>query len=164
MNYDHFNYCEELAKSLKAIGHTKAKKRFFRASEQTTLQELEENMSSVNGTIIIAIDGQLIDYGWPMSDSLLERSTFGVVIAKPSKSHDTATIFEAQKECKKIARECVSKIMNDAYSYKNDCDKVDKGSFQIEGIGPIADLYYGVLLTYSLDYGVNFELNPEMWL
>lgn len=164
MKYQHFEYTEDLARSLKAIAHTDENKSFFRATQQTTLEELRASFSSVRGTIMVAFDSQLIDYTWKNSDSLVEEYTVGILIIQPTSSTDTSSIFNAQRECRKLAKECINKMMTDAYHYRNDCDKIDPSSFEITGMGPVVDTFYGVMLTYKLDYGVSYSLNPDMWI
>lgn len=164
MKYDHFEYSEMLARSLKEIAHDDQRKRYYRATEQTTLEELRASFSSVRDTIMVAFDSQLFDYEWKTSDSLIEKYQVGILILQPASPSDTSSIFRAQKESARIAKECINKLMNDAYHYKHDCDKIDPASFQITGFGPVVDTFYGVMLNYTLDYGVNYSLNPEMWL
>lgn len=164
MKYDHFQYTEDLARSLKAIAHGEEKQSFFRATEYASYEELQASFSSVRGTIMVAFDSQLFDYGWENSDSLVEEYTVGMAILEPTSSTDTPSLFRAQKNCRVIAKECINKMMTDAYHYRHDCDKINPSSFEITGLGPVVDTFYGVMLTYKLSYGVRFTLNPEMWL
>ena len=56
--YNHFSYTEALARNLKAISHTDDDCHFFRATEQMDLGEIEENISSMHGMIMLSIDGK----------------------------------------------------------------------------------------------------------
>lgn len=161
--YNHYEYCEAIARKLKSIQHTDTDRHFFRAIEQSELQELEQNISSAHGMIMIAIDGSFSSFQY-QADSLMERPTYSVIIAKQTKSTDTDTIFQAIYDSKVAMKQVLSRIMCDARSYKYSCDMIDTSSFQLEGFGPIGDLFYGVILTFSMVEGVNFKLNSEMWL
>ena len=57
MEYDHFAYGEALASSLKDISHSPQKKRFFTAFGLEDLTDLNDSLSSVDGNILIAVDG-----------------------------------------------------------------------------------------------------------
>ena len=57
MEYDHFAYGEALASSFKDISHTSDKRRFFTAFGLEDLTNLDDQLSSVTGTILIAVDG-----------------------------------------------------------------------------------------------------------
>lgn len=162
--YNHFQYSENLARKLKSIAHTDSDCHFFRASGQSKMTELVNNISSVNGGVLIAVDGKIMDFGWNNSDSLMIHPAYGIVIVFPTKSTDAETIFEAQAHATEVILQCISKMMQDAAGYKNGCDKIDPESFQIDGFGPIADLFYGVELSFKLSDGLNYGLKPEMWI
>lgn len=160
--YNHYQYCETLARGLKAVAHTDNKPQYYEATEQTELHELEQNISSAQGTILIAIDGQMSGFVFD-GDSLIEKPLHSIVIAKQTKSTDAKTITLAQQECKAIIDQVIAKILNDACSYKNNADKIDINTMTTEGFGPIAGVFYGVILTFSLNEGVNYMLKKEFW-
>lgn len=162
--YNHFKYTEKLATQLAPIAHTVHQPRFFRATEQTEMIELNEMITKARGMIMIAIDGATSEFSLNNTDSLMERPGYSLVIAKQTKSTDTNTIFEAQKECKEVMTEVIGRLLQDFNNYKDSCDKIDTSSFQLSGFGPIGDLFYGVILDFYLDEGVSFKLNPSMWL
>ncbi len=162
MKYNHFSYCEDIARRLKAIGHSDVEKHFFRATEQTEVQELENNMTSARGFILIAVDGKNIDFGWK-ADSLIGIPVYGIVIAGQVSSSDTDTIFDTQDDCSKLAVQVIAKMAEDAEKYNFGAEFIDLGTFAMNGFGPIADLFYGVYLTFTLKEGVNYTINPEMW-
>lgn len=164
MKYNHFEFCEALARKLRPVGHTDGDRHFFRATENTAPQELYDRISSAHGMIMVAIDGIDEDYSWPGSDSLMVKPGYSIVVAKQTQGNDTNTIFQAQRESHLVMRECMAKMLQDAAVYKNGCEFIDAGSFFVEGIGPLGDLFYGVILSFTLDHGVEYKLNPEMWL
>lgn len=161
--YNHYEYCEAIARNLKAIQHTDTDHHFFRAIEQTELSELEQNISSAHGMIMIAIDGSFSSFQHE-SDSLVQRPTYTIVIAEQTKASDTDTVFQAIADSRASMMQVISRMLCDAKNYQHDCDLIDPSTFQLEGFGPIGDLFYGVILSFSLAEGVNFAVNPEMWL
>lgn len=162
--YNHFEYCEMLAKGLKAICHTDEKKKYYRATNNMELEELNTNISSAHGTILIAIDGSISSFHYNNADNLMHQPVYAVVIAQQTKSTDTETIFKAQKECKDIALQVIARMNSDAYSYKHNCQMIDKDSLRIDGFGPIGDLFYGVMLQLSLTESIDNRVNDDYWL
>ncbi|MDD4778904.1 MAG: hypothetical protein PHV53_11545, partial [Fermentimonas sp.] len=57
----------------------------------------------------------------------------------------------------------IARMLHDYNNYIDDCDKIDPNSFQLSGFGPIGDSFYGVILDFNLNEGVNYMLNPSMW-
>lgn len=162
--YNHFKYTEKLATQLAPIAHTDHQPRFFRATEQTEMVELNEKINKVKGMIMVAIDGSTLDIKLNNTDSLMERPGYSLVIAKQTKSTDTNTIFEAQNESKAVMKEVIARMLHDYNNYKDNCDKIDTSSFQMSGFGPIGDMFYGVILDFYLDEGASFKINTAMWL
>lgn len=161
--FDIYQYGEILARSLKAINHTDQKCKFYRATAQTELQELETNISNASGTILIAINERIVPFDFSNSDSLIKKPVYSLVFAQQTKATDTSTIFKAQEECEVLAMQAISKMLQDAHEYKNGCEYILPESFFIEGFGPIADLFYGVIMSFSLARGVNYQLKPDYW-
>ena len=161
--YNHYEYCEAIARNLKSIQHSDADRHYFRAIEQTELTELEQRISSAHGMIMIAIDGSFSSFQHD-SDSLIQRPTYTIVIARQTKVSDTDTIFQAVADSRQTMMQVISRMLCDAKSYKSGCDLIDPSTFQLEGFGPIGDLFYGVILTFSLAEGVSYAIDPSMWL
>ena len=161
--YKHFEYTEMLARELKAIAHKDDDRHYFRATSQSELQEIETNIRSLHGMIMVAIDGTNSSFHFRESDSLVERPVYGIVIIQQTKSNDTDTIFEAKEACKKAMMQVVARMLNDANRNKHSCQFIEPDSFQLSGEGPVADNFYGVGLSFMLAEGIEYKLNPEMW-
>ncbi len=162
MKYNHFSYCEDIARRLKAIGHSAAETHFFRATEQTDVQELENNMSSAKGFIMIAIDGKNIDFGW-RSDSLIGFPIYSIVLVGQVSSSDTNTIFKAQDDCRELAIQVIAKMAQDASNFNFGAEYIDQSTFTLNGFGPIGDLFYGVSLSFIVREGMNYQINQSLW-
>jgi hypothetical protein len=163
MKYNHFSYCEDIASRLKAIGHSATETHFFRATEQTEVQELENNMISAKGFIMIAVDGKNVDFGWK-PDSLIEFPLYSILIVGQVSSSDSDTIFKAQDDCSELAIQVIAKMAQDAEAYNLGAEYIDQETFTLNGFGPIGDLFYGVSLSFIVREGVNFQINKSFWI
>lgn len=164
MKYNHFQYCESLARRLKPIAHTDDECHFFRASQESNLTEINRNINSLRGMILIALDAKYSQFEYNDSDSLIEKPMYGVVVVKQTDTSDSDTIFAAQEEAKEVVKEIISRMLCDARGYRHGCEYIDKSSLFFEGFGPIGGCFYGVELSFFLKQGINYEINKEMWL
>lgn len=161
--YNHFQYSEKICKALKPFSWSQENGSFFRATEQTELQELNENISNAQGLIMIAINPAASAFQFHNSDSLMRRIPYSMVIVNQTSSTDTDSIFNSQSKCENIAIEICSRIMCDARQYRNGCELIDPDSFTIEGIGPIGDNFYGVMLQFEAVQPVIYKPNQNLW-
>lgn len=84
MDYNHFQYGEALAASLRSVAHTPANRKFFTAFGLEDLTNFEDRLSSVSGTILIAVDGCESDSedngGDALTDCRLGKGESGLVL------------------------------------------------------------------------------------
>jgi hypothetical protein len=162
--YDHFVYGEQLAAALKPISHTPTRQRFYRATEIEELEDLNARISSASSMMLVAIDGHNSDFRYRNSDSLMQRPQYFFLVLRQTVSGDVDTIFAAQSECEAVAKQIIARIVNDAsHSGINPLQFVDPASFAIRGIGPVGDNFYGVILGFNVDVGMNCEIINDMW-
>lgn len=161
--YNHFEYCETLCKQLKPFSWSQENGSFFRATEQTEMHELNENISSAQGMIMIAINPSDSQFSGMNMDTMSEEQTYAVVIVQQTSNSDTETILQAQADTTVVAKEIIKRIMCDARAYKHFTHNIYYDTFHIEGIGPIGDSFYGVMLSYSALTGFNQAINPSLW-
>ena len=86
MEYDHFAYGEALASSLKDISHSPQKKRFFTAFGLEDLTDLNDSLSSVDGNILIAVDGCESDSEDNGADALNDKQVYSFIVAQSTVS------------------------------------------------------------------------------
>ena len=86
MEYDHFAYGEALASSLKDISHTPQRRRFFTAFGLEDLTNLDDNLSSVTGTILIAVDGCESDSEDNGADAINDKQVYSFIVAQNTNS------------------------------------------------------------------------------
>lgn len=161
--YDHFKYGEALARSLKSVNHSDTKQKFYRATEQDELDELNARLSSANGTIIIAIDGSDSNFDWNDSDSLMEQPQYSFLIAKQTNTDRPETIHESQMDCKNIAMQIIVRMTQDHHNMQNGLTFLEINSFRMKGVGPIRDNFYGVLLGFALNQSIEFYIKNDEW-
>jgi len=161
--YNHFDYGQKLALKLKAIENGEKDKGFFEATEQEDLPSLNERISSASGTILIAVDTGESAFDWQNSDSLMEMPYYAFAIVQQTTSGDVQSIISAQQNCKQIAKEIMAKMLQDSHARKEGLEYLERKSFHIKSFGPVGGNFYGVMLFFFFNRGVNYTLNPEMW-
>lgn len=161
--YSHFEYGESLARRLKAISHTDEQQHFYRATEAEELTDLNARLSSASGMILVAIDGSNSDFSWKNSDSLMERPQYFFIVARQTTSGDTDTLFAAQVECSAVVRQIISRMVFDHQRYEHGMTYLDESSFTARGIGPIGENFYGIILGFNLDVGLDCRIDKTLW-
>lgn len=156
--YNHFTYGEQTARRLKAISHTDDRPRFFTAFGIEDLYNFDDKLSSVTGTILIAVDGHESDSTDNGFDSLNDRRSYSYIVARNTINDRPETINQAVDQCRLIAKQIRNRLFNEQ------CLKsvIDRNT-QITGIGPIGDNFYGVILSFSLNENEDFYIDPTYW-
>jgi hypothetical protein len=164
MLYEHFIYGEWLAEHLAAIRHTASDPHFFRATEQTSYNDLLNSISSAHGVILIAIDDMNARLSFSAPDSLIEFPKYTFLILRETNSDDIDSLFAAQSECRQIALQIIARMKFDSLRYSdNGMNNLDENSFQISGAGPVSDNFYGVELSFSFNNGIDYHVNADFW-
>jgi len=160
MEYNHFIYCERLARHLKAVAHTDSRPRFFTAFGLEDLYNFEDRLSGVTGTVMIAVDGQESESAGNGADALSDNDTYCIILARNTQRDKPQSINEAVAACKQLAKQVRNFLLADpdlAYT-----QTVDRNT-TLNGIGPIGDGFYGVVLTYRIISYNSFMVEPEYW-
>lgn len=156
--YNHFNYGERLASKIKPIAHTPEKPRYFKAFGLEDLFTFDEKLSSVIGTILIAVDGYESDSKDNGADGLTDTQQYAFIVARNTVSDRSDTIASAFSECRKICKQIRNALFQDVQL----SSIIDRDT-QINGIGPIGDNFYGCLLSFSIRESENFLLDETFW-
>lgn len=159
MEYNHFAYGEALASQLKDISHTPQKKRFFTAFGLEDLINLDDNLSSVTGTILIAVDGQESESEDNGADGLNDKQVYSFIVARNTITGQPDTINQAARHCKLICKQIRNKLLTDSSL----AGYIDRNT-QINGIGPIGDNFYGAVLTFFLNVSEEFFVDSNYFL
>ena len=156
MEYDHFAYGEALASSLKDISHSPQKKRFFTAFGLEDLTDLNDSLSSVDGNILIAVDGCESDSEDNGADALNDKQVYSFIVAQSTVSGNPNSINQAAKQCKCICKQIRNQLLKEV-------EYVDRNT-QINGIGPIGDNFYGTVLTFFLNVPEDYIIDENFFL
>ena len=157
--YDHYTYCEDLARQLKAVGHTDARPRFFTAFGLEDLYDFEDRLSAVGpGMVLIAVDGTEMDSEGNRADGIADTYTYSVILASSTRRDRPGTLAQAVAQCKDVALQVRNLLLLDP----DLCGKL-RQEFTLNGIGPIGDGFYGVVLTYRIISYDSFMVEPEYW-
>ena len=156
--YNHFTYGESLAKQLIPISHTLAKPRHFTAFGLEALYNLDDKLSSVTGMILISVDGYESDSKDNGADQLTDKRIYSFIVAKNTTSDNPKTLNTAVEDCRSVAKQIRNKmLLNSPIS-----DIIDRDT-QINGIGPIGDNFYGVVLTLTVNEPEIFSVDDTYW-
>lgn len=158
MHYNHFEYMEQVARSLKPIAHSAGRKRFFTAYGLEDLYNIDDRLSDLKGFVLIAVDGYEGDCTMNGADGLTDTRQYGVIIAHHTHNDNPETIDRAFMECNRLCLQVRNKLL---------CDeslRIYLGKdWQLNGIGPIGDGFYGCLLSFSLSDWSDYVVDPELW-
>ena len=156
--YNHFEYGKTLAIRLKPIAHTPEKPRFFTAFGLEDLYNFNDKLSSVSGMILIAVDGCESESKRNEADALNNNDMFSFIVAQNTVSDRPETINQAAKECKAVAKQIRNCILQDPDISEHIADTI-----QFNGMGPIGDNFYGVVLTFSLAQPETYFIDQTYW-
>lgn len=161
--YDHFIYCEALARSLQAIKHTDKECHFLKSDETEEIIDLAERSSSISGMVLVAIDGLNSDYSYNNGGGFQEIPQYFIIVMKHIPSGDIVSFHTAKRECKAVGTEIIKKLLMDYHEGENGLEFLEPSTITCRGVGPIGDNFHGVLIGFNLIEPDGFMLNREMW-
>lgn len=161
MGYKHFEYGDFLAKSLKQIWHTESGKRYFHAFGLEDLYELNERISSISGFVLLAVDGSESEIEDNQADALNNTAHYAFIVAGPTQSSDQSSITRTCEQCKAIIYQIIARIRHDLPAFSP--DELSDNLFKTNGIGPIADNYYGVMVSFAFESPFLTGIDPKFW-
>ena len=156
--YDHYAYCEQLARTLKAVGHDDQRPRFFTAFGLEDLYNFEDKLSAVTGMVLIAVDGTEMDSTGNRADGLADTCTYSIILAKNTQRDRPDTIAQAVRESKATALQVRNLLLLDP-----DLRDGLGLEMQLNGIGPIGDGFYGVMLTYTVTEYPDYDIDSSFF-
>ena len=158
MHYNHFDYMEQVARQLKPVGHTDAHRRYLTAYGLEDLYNIDDRLSDLRDYVLIAVDGYESDMTMNGADGLTDVRQYGVIICHHTQTDRTETIDNAFQECSKLCLQVRNRLLCDAAlrPYLG-------AEWQLNGIGPIGDGFYGCLLSFSMADFADYNVNPELW-
>lgn len=157
--YNHFDYCMRLLQELKANIHPTLLKAF--GVEQ--LEQFRQQLSSVEGLCMVAVDAAEQDFSRRDSDNFAVRSSYSIVLLAPAQLADTELIFDAVNRTNHIAQEIVRRILQDAINPQAELYARQPSDITIQGVGPIGDHFFGTIISFKIITNFPFVLNADLW-
>jgi hypothetical protein len=156
--YNHFDYGRQLAIALKAISHTPDNPRFFEAFGLEDLYNLDDKISSVVGSILIAVDGYESDSKDNGFDGLNDTRQYAFIVACSTAADHPETITAAFATCHDLCKQIRNRMLQDVTLR----DVLSRNT-QINGIGPLGDNFYGCLLSFTVEVNESFFVDETYW-
>ena len=158
MEYNHFEYMEQVARKLKPVGHTDGHRRFFTAYGLEDLYNLDDRLSDLRDYVLIAVDGYESDMHMNRTAGLTDFGQYGVIVCHHTHTDRPETIDQAFRESAKLCREIRNRLLAD-----DELRPCLGDEWQLNGIGPIGDGFYGCLLSFSVGDWSNYSTDSELW-
>lgn len=156
MDYNHYEFCEEMARKLRAVGHTDQRQRFFKASGTEWLADIEERLSAVSGTVLIAVDSGEMDTQGFGAEGLKDDWKFFVILAKATDNDHLDTVHAAMQDCRTLAV-AVRNVLFRRYVRM-------PRTTSIFAVGPLADNFYGVALEFTMTAYDNYAPDESLFI
>jgi hypothetical protein len=168
MEYDHFSYMENIARTLRAIRHGHNDRRFFRCSSPEALEELLSNYNDLppDVPILVAVDDLTESFSEPDQDAIFSAPEYGFLVLQHVETGNDEDLFAKRAYCRALAKKIVAKMLRDSCSQTHPLgnDRLSRSSIVIDSQGPFGDNYHGVLVWFSLQRAFAWTDTPNDWL
>jgi hypothetical protein len=155
-DFDFLSYAEGLAGQLKAVGHSDGHCRFFPSFGLEDLVFFSDRLSSLEGFVMIAIDGHESESSDNHADALDASYHYGVIICRNTVADDPSSISSAFSDCERLCREVRNRMLLELRP------RISRDT-EINGIGPIGDNFYGCLLSFTMVDTEGFAIDQTCW-
>lgn len=154
--YDHFAFAEEMASTLAAIRHSDTNPRFFKANGDELFTSLDDQLSAVSGTILIAVDSGETETFVNGAEFLDDKSRYFILILRSTNDNDRDTVNEAVADCKVLVK-AVRNVLLQRYQMFDAATKMF-------AVGPVGDNFYGMALEFLMSDCSNYFVNPDLFV
>ncbi len=155
-DFDFLSYAEVLAGRLKAVGHSEGHRRFFHSFGLEDLVFFTDRLSSLDGFVMIAVDGHESESTDNRADALADTRHYGIIICRNTVADDPASISSAFADADRLCREVRNRMLHELRPY------ISRDT-EINGIGPIGDNFYGCLLSFTVEDTEGFAIDQTQW-
>lgn len=155
-HFSFFDFAEEMARSLQAVAHSDNHIRFFRASGPEEVGSLEDRISSLDGTVLIAVDGCESVSVPSTRDQICERNTYHLMLVRQTNSDRPETIDASVRACFGL----VKQVRNMLWRRYREVNK----DVTLWGCGPLGDNFYGCGMTFRVDEYPDFDIDPNIFI
>lgn len=150
------DFAEEMARTLKAVAHSAGHPRFFRATGPEEISSVEDRLSAISGTILIAVDGCESVTVPTTYDQLCERTTYHMMIVRQTNSDRRETIDDAVTACRALAVQ----VRNTLWQRYREVSR----DVSLWGCGPLGDNFYGCGMTFKVDEYNRFDVDTSVFI
>lgn len=164
MSFNAVAYFEQVARKLKAIGHTDDNPRFFRIRSLAGLDELLTNLPQASFPAIMVhdlVDGVLGDFS--VSDNYVEEPQTIFYVLQKATFGDEASIDAAISNCRTIGYKIISRMLHHRNTAQHDLDFIDLSSIPFQSVGPLGDQCYGMMYMLSVADHLDLRSNTADW-
>jgi len=170
--FDFAGYFENIARKLKAIGHTDSQKHFFRSTQAVHPEELLKQGSVARYPALVIIeraDGRMIDRD---SDNLLTKELYAFQILMPAADQAPDAIETVMGQCKEIYKKIVAKMIRDKKAdmkvaitmQQTGLRNLETADISYQQIGPMGDNLYGLYVSFSIVDPAGVKFNQDDWI
>lgn len=156
MDYNHFEFCEEMARTLRAVRHTDSKQQYYKASGSDWLADLEDRLSAASGTVLIAVNSGELDSEGFGAEGVQDDWKFYIILAQQTDDDHRDTVHAAHEECRRLAI-AVRNVLFRRYP------RMPRTS-SIFNVGPLADHFYGSALEFTMVSYDNYAPDASLFM
>lgn len=156
MNYDHFAFCEKMARTLRAVGHTDQKQQYYKASGSDWLTDLEDRLSAASGTVLIAVNSGELDTQGFGAEGVQDGWKYYIILAQQTDNDHRDTVHAAHEACQKLAIAVRNVLFRRYPRMPRTCSIFD--------VGPLADNFYGSALEFTMVTYDNYAPDASLFM
>jgi hypothetical protein len=162
--YNHEEYMEDIATSLKLISHSSTNPRFFKSVGLASMDGLLNNVSRANYPCIVAERGpdkRLIDN---TSDNLIFQPYFTFFVLYAAEPGNDESIRTARDNAEHVANLILGRMLNFRSTDDHEgLEMLDENSIRVLGVGPLADFAHGVMVTFTIKEAAELYYDDDDW-
>lgn len=155
-DFDFLSYAERLARMHNFISHSDDHCRFFPSFGLEDLVSFTDRLSSLEGFVMIAVDGCESESSDNRADALDGAYHYGIIVCRNTVSGSPSSLFGAVRESARICAQLRNRMFHELRP------RISRDT-EINGIGPIGDNFYGCLLSITMNDTEGFDIDQTYW-
>lgn len=168
MKFNAIAYFENIARQMKAIGHTNERKHFFRASNVLQLQELIQNLTAAEYPALVIFDKRDGRYEDHTSNNLIDRQIYQLLVLVQTEAENSDERHAAIERCNDICRRIISRMTRDWLQAQRGNDttglrNLDRNNMYYNSVGPLVDNLFGMELVFVIREPVDTSYEKAEW-
>ena len=155
----------QIAKSLKELAHTEEHHAFSRVGSLRDMDEFLSQLNFITGAQLVFVDsdsGRLDDSS--KSDNLMDKSFYTFCVLKKVSSGDYDESQSVKADCRLIVKKILSKLFYFKRHRSNGFGDLERSSIYYDAVGPIAQGYYGTMVSFNINAPAGIIFNNDDWI